>query len=53
MGKKLTASVALVLQDHLNRDRGGKPAKAVKKAKASKAAKSKKKAAGKGKAKAQ
>ena len=26
MGKKLTASVALVLQDHLNRDRSGKPA---------------------------
>jgi hypothetical protein len=49
----LTASVALVLQDHLNRDRGGKPAKVAKKVKASKAVKPKKKAAGKGKAKAQ
>jgi hypothetical protein len=51
MGKKLTASVALVLQDHLNRDRGGKPAKVAKKAKAGKAARPKKKAASKARAK--
>ena len=38
MGKKLTASVALVLQDHLNRDRTAKPAKTKgKQAKADKA----------------
>ena len=46
MGKKLTASVAMVLQDHLNRDRGGKSGSASKSK-----SKPKKKAAKKGKSK--
>lgn len=54
MGKKLTASVALVLQDHLNRDRGGKPASPAKAkvAKVSKSTKPNKKAVSKAKKKA-
>ncbi|MFT4516032.1 MAG: acetylornithine deacetylase/succinyl-diaminopimelate desuccinylase-like protein [Planctomycetota bacterium] len=59
MGKKLTASVALVLQDHLNRDRGGKPSLPARKAKvtpakakASKAVQPKKKVPSKAKKKA-
>jgi acetylornithine deacetylase/succinyl-diaminopimelate desuccinylase-like protein len=47
MGKKLTASVALVLQDHLNRDRTAKPAKS--KGKQAKADKPKGKAKSKAK----
>ena len=47
MGKKLTASVALVLQDHLNRERGGTKTSPPKKA-SKKAAGKKKVAARKG-----